>query len=119
MKLCGRRNNSPPPLVAKSRATGCGPNRLPSATSRFFIDNGTASVQATSRRTSGDPMARPLNTAGTCSGRRVTGAIKARPLTCSGWFKASASAIAPPREWPTTSGRSSPSASAKREIVAA
>ena len=59
MKLHGRKFNRPPPLVAKSGGTDCGPKRVVSARFRFAIDKGVANVHATMRRMSADSMARP------------------------------------------------------------
>ena len=84
MKARGRRLNRPPPRVAKSAGTGCGPNKVVSARSRLAIANGVATVHAIRRRSSGEPIARPSKGGGTLSGRCVTGAINASAPTCSG-----------------------------------
>jgi hypothetical protein len=106
-------------LVPKSAGTACGPNTASSTVAAFLIDKGIANVQAMIQRMSGDLIEIPRNTGDSSSWGWVKGARRASPPTRSGWFKASASAMAPPNEWPTTSGRCRRSAAANFASVCA
>jgi hypothetical protein len=90
-----------------------------STVTALLIDRGIASVHAMIQRMSGDLMESPRNTGDSSSCGWVKGARRASPPTCSGWFKASANAMAPPNEWPTTSGRCRRSAAANFASVRA
>src|SRR5579883_1970061 len=80
---------------------------------------GTPTVQDNTQRHALDLISSGRNISGTCGGTCVRGATSARPLIASGKSRPTAKAIAPPRERPTSSGRSSPSARVNAAICLA
>src|SRR5208283_631654 len=82
--LPGRRASNPPPFVPKSAGGDSGENTSPSIHLLAINPAGVATVQAKSRRSIRDWIARARNALGAAFGACVAGEIRARAPTQSG-----------------------------------